>query len=233
MEEVVEQEVAALGEEPAALEQRRDLALVALDEPLVGRLFVARPAVLHAVLFGEAFDLAVAEHGQAGQGGHHDGDAEALVAGAELVDCRALVGIAHEVDVALHDVGIELERVLDDRAVLGVVLVAQHDHEGAVVDAVHAEGADEVAFHEPEGLGQQQRAGDFGGDAIDNLAPEFVRHAAVEFGLAHAVLGARGDGAAGAGTRKPEAVKVALGQGHGGVEADDRERGARRGGWSE
>ncbi len=35
-EEVVEQEVAALGEEPAALEQRRDLALVACDEPVVG-----------------------------------------------------------------------------------------------------------------------------------------------------------------------------------------------------
>jgi hypothetical protein len=42
-EKVVEQEVAALGKEPAALEQRRNLALVALDEPVVGRLVVARP----------------------------------------------------------------------------------------------------------------------------------------------------------------------------------------------
>ena len=32
-EKVVEQEVAALGKQPAALEQRRDLALVALDKP--------------------------------------------------------------------------------------------------------------------------------------------------------------------------------------------------------
>ena len=194
---------------------------MALDEPGIGRLVVARPAVLHAVLFGEAFDLAVAEHGQAGQRGHDDGNAEALVAGAELVNRGALIGIAHEVDVALHDVGIELEGVLDDGAVLGVFLVAHHVHEGAVVDAMHAEGANEVAFHEPEGLGEQQRAGNFGGDAIDDLAPELVGHAAVEFRLAHAVFGARRNGAAGAGTGKPEAMKVALGQGHGGVETDD------------
>ena len=204
------------------LEQRSDLALVALDEPVVGRLVVARPLVFHAVLLGEAFDLAVAEHGQAGQRGHHDGNAEALVARAELVDGGALVGIAHEVDVALHDVGIEFEGVLDDGAVLGVFFVAQHVHEGAVVDAMHAEGADEVAFHEPEGFGEQQRAGDFGGDAVDDLAPEFVGH---ERGrtlpVAHAVFGARRDGAAGAGAGKPEAVKVALGQGHGGVKAND------------
>jgi hypothetical protein len=60
----------------------------------------------------------VAEHGQAGQRGHQRGDAEALVALAELVDGGALVGIAHEVDVALHDVGIELEGVLDDERYL-------------------------------------------------------------------------------------------------------------------
>ena len=37
LEEVVEQEVAALGKEPAALEQGRNLALMALDQPWVGR----------------------------------------------------------------------------------------------------------------------------------------------------------------------------------------------------
>ncbi len=151
-------------------------------------------------------------------------DAEALVALAELVNGCALIGIAHEVDVALHDVGIEFEGVLDDRAVLGVVFVAQHDHEGAVVDAMHAEGANEVAFHEPESFGEQQGAGNFGGDTIDDFAPELVRHGAVEFGLVHGVFGARRDGSAGAGAGKPEAMEVSLGQGHGGVEADDREQ---------
>ena len=163
---------------------------------MIGIFLVARPAVLHAVLLGESFDLSVAEHGQAGQRGHHDGDAKAFVALAKLINCRAFVGIRHEVDVALHDVGIEFERVLDDRAVFGVVLVAQHVHERAVVDAMHAQGADEVALHEPEGLGQQQRAGNFGGHAVDHFAPELVRHGAVELGLAHAVLGAGGNGAA-------------------------------------
>ena len=39
---------------------------------------------------------------------------------AELVDRRPLVGVVHEVDVALEDLRVELERVLDDEAVLGV-----------------------------------------------------------------------------------------------------------------
>ena len=221
MEEVIEQEVAAFGEEPAALEQGRDFALMAIDQPLVRILFVTGPAVLHAVLLSESLNLAVTEHGQSGQSGHHDGDAEALVPGAELVDRGALVGIAHEIDVALHDVGIELEGVLDDRAVLGVLLVAHHVHEGAVVDAMHAEGANEVALHEPEGLSKEQRAGNFGGNPIDNLAPELVGHAAVEVRLAHAIFGARGDGAARARAGKPEAMKVALGQRHGGIKTND------------
>ena len=101
-----------------------------------------------------------------------------------------------------------------------------------VVDAVHAERADEVAFEQPEGLGEQERAGNFGGDAVDDLAPELMRHQRVELLLRHGVFGARRDGTAGAGQREPEALDVALGEHHGGIEADDRERVARRGGWS-
>ena len=96
------------------MEEREDLALVPLDEPPGRTLVVVGAAVLHAVLLGEALDLAVAEHRQAGQGGHHHADAEVLVAVAELLDRRALVRVVHEVDVALQDLGIELERVLDD-----------------------------------------------------------------------------------------------------------------------
>ena len=91
-----------------------------------------------------------------------------------LLDRRFLVGVVHEVDVALEDLGVEFERVLDDEAVFGVLLVAHHVHERAVVDAVHAESADEVALHQPERLGQQQRVGRLGGDAIDHLAPELL-----------------------------------------------------------
>ena len=224
VEEVVEQEVRALGEEPAALEQRRDLALVALDEPMIGIFLVARPAVFHAVFFCESLDLAVAEHGQPGQRRHHDRDAKIFIALAELIDGGAFIGIGHEVDVALHDVGIELERVLDDGAILGVVLVPHHDHEGRVVDAMHAEGADEVALHEPECFSEEQGAGHFGGDSVDHLAPELVRHGAVEIGLRHAVFRTRWNGAAGAGARKPQAMKMPLGEGHGRVKANDRKQ---------
>ena len=221
LEEVVEEEVGALRKEPAAMQQRGNLAFVALDEPVVGGFVVAGALVLHAVLFGEAFDLAVAEHGQSGEGGHHDRHAEAFVALAELVNCRAFIGIRHEVNVTLEDVRIELNSFFDDITVLGVLLVAQHVHEGRVVDAVHAEGADEVALHEPESFGQQQRAGDFGGDAVDHLAPELMRHALVELGLRHGVLGAGGDGAGGAGAGEPEAMEVSLGQSHGRIKTDD------------
>ena len=176
--EVVEGEVGAAGEDVALLEQRSDLALVAGDQVFVGPLLHLGLLELHAVALGEAFDLAVAEHGQPGQGGEQGADAEVFVAGAELVDSGALVGVGHEVDVALHNVGIELDGLLEVAAVLGVLLVAQHVHEGGVVDAMHAEGADEVAFEQPEGLGEEQGAGDLGGDAVDDLAPELVRHEA-------------------------------------------------------
>ena len=188
--EVEEGEVGALGEDVAVFEQRRDLPHVAVDEGLVRVLLITGALVFHTVLFGEGFNLAVAEHGEAWKGSHHGADAEIFIAGAELVNRRALIGIAHKVDVALEDVGIELDGVLDDGAVLGVFLVAEHVHEGAVVDAVHAESANEVALHEPEGFGEQERAGDFGGDAVDDFAPELIGHGAVEFFLGHGKFGA-------------------------------------------
>jgi hypothetical protein len=90
---------------------------------------------------------------------HQRADAEVLVALPKLVDRGALVGIVHEVDVALENLRIELDGVLDDEPIVRVLLVAQHVHEGAVVHAMHAERANEVAFEQPEGFGQQQRAG--------------------------------------------------------------------------
>ena len=88
---------------------------------------------------------------------------------------------------------------------------------------MHAEGADEVAFEEPEGFSQEQGAGDLDGDAVDDLAPELMRHQRVEILLREGVLGARGDGSARAGQREPETLHMALGEDHGGVKADDGE----------
>ena len=86
---------------------------------------------------------------------------------------------------------------------------------------MHSQGAHEVAFEQPEGLGQQQRAGDFSGDAVHHLAPELVGHQSVELLLRHRVLRARWDRPTRTGKRKPQALNVAFGQHHRGVEADD------------
>ncbi len=106
----------------------------------------------------------------------------------------------------------------------GVLFIAHHVHEGAVVDAMHAQRTNEVAFHEPEGLGEQQRSGHFFGDTIYYFPPEFVRHVLVEFCLAHAVFGAGGNSSACSRSGKPEPMEMPLGECHGGVEADDRKQ---------
>ena len=111
--EVVQQEVVRLGEPGPPVEQREDLALVALDEPRVRLLVEHRPPELHAVLLAEALDLPVAEHRQPGQRRQHRRHAEVLVALAELLDRGLLVGVAHEVDVALEDLRVELDGLLD------------------------------------------------------------------------------------------------------------------------
>ena len=66
---VVEGEVGAAGEYVTLFEQRGNLALMACHEVFVWRLVHTRLLELHAVALGESFDLAVAEHGQAGQRG--------------------------------------------------------------------------------------------------------------------------------------------------------------------
>ena len=220
---VVEPELARPREQRPAVQQRHEPPPVFALEPLVDRFIAQRAAELHAITFFMSFDLAVPEHRQTRHGRHEHADAEVLLAASELIDRRALVGIVQEVHPALQDVGVELERVAQHPPVVGVALVAQHHHERAVVDAVHAEGADEVALHEPERLGQQQRAGRLHRDAIHDLAPELLRHEAVELRARHAEAGAGRDVAAMAGLGEPQPLDVLLRQRHGGIEADDRE----------
>ena len=223
--EVVQQEVRGLGEVPATVEQGHDLALVAGDQPLVDVLVHRRPAELHAVLLGEALELPVPEHRQAGEGREERGHADVLVALAELLDRGLLVRVVHEVDVALEDLRVELQGLLEHAPVACVVLVAEHVHERAVVDAVHAQGPDEVALQHPEGLGEEQRVRDLSRDPVHDLAPELLGHGRVEGGLGHrAEFGARRDPAAAlAGAREPEPADVPLRQHHRRVEADDGE----------
>ena len=95
----------------------------------------------------------MSDHGQSGHCDHHHGDAEILVALAELFDRRALIRIVHEVHKALQDLRAELQNILYRPAVLGILLHLEHVHECAVVDPVHTEGAHEVTLHQPESLG--------------------------------------------------------------------------------
>ncbi len=88
---------------------------------------------------------------------------------------------------------------------------------------MHAQGADEIALHQPEGLGQKEGIGRFLGHAVHHLAPELLGHSGVELGPGQPMLCPGGDVAAAARLREPQALVVPLGQGHGGVEADDGE----------
>ena len=223
--QVVQRELVGLGEVPAPAQQRHDLALVARDQPLVRALVQRGAPELHAVLLGEALELPVAEHRQAGQRREERRDAEVLVALPELLDRGLLVRVVHEVHVALEDLRIELQGVPQDPPVLVVVLVAEHVHERAVVDAVHAERPHEVALEHPERLGQEQGVRHLRGDPVHDLAPELLGHGGVELRRGHrAVLGTRRDGLATlARGREPQPSDVAPGQHHRGVEADDRE----------
>ena len=142
---------------------------------------------------------------------------------AELVHGGALVGVVHEVDVAAQDARVEGHGLADDLLVAGVLLVAQHVHEGAVVDAVHAQRAHEVALQQPEGLGQQERVGHLCGHAVHHLAPELGGHAPGQLGRRQGCRRAGRDARLVPRQGVPETLDVAARQHHGGVEADDVE----------
>src|SRR3990172_4711896 len=97
-DDVVEEELLGAGELTAAPEEREDPALMGSHETLVDRLVEGRPAELVAVLLVEALDLAVSEEWQARQRRQERCRPEVLVAVAEGVDGRLLVGVRHEVD---------------------------------------------------------------------------------------------------------------------------------------
>ena len=96
-------------------------------------------------------------------------------------------------------------------------------HEGAVVDPVHAQRADKVAFHHPKCFCQQQCVWSIDGDAIDDHAPEFIGHGGIELFARHRMFGACGDGTAASRFREPQAFDLLFCQGHGGIKTDDRE----------
>ena len=223
LKEIVEEEVLDAREEPAPFHEREYLVTMARDESLVRRLVLVRAPVFHAVLFLKALNLPVPEHREPRHRDHHRADAEVFVSAPELRDGRFLVGVVHEVDVPLEDLGVKLEGVLDSRSVLRVILALEHVHERGVVHAVHAERADEVAFHHPEGFCEEERVGDLARAAVNHLAPELFRYAPLELVARERVLRAARDVSALSRLGIPESLNVFFREHHRGVEPDDRE----------
>ena len=151
------------------------------DEAFVGNFISICARIFHAVLFFEAFDLAVTEHRKSGHRNHECTHAEIFIALAELSDGGLFVGIVEEVDKALEHLRIEAQRIFYRIAVFLIFFFFEHIHERAVVDAVHTECADEVAFHHPKCFGKQQRVRNFGCDPVDDFPPKFVGNRTIEF----------------------------------------------------
>ena len=169
-------------------------------------------------------NLTVTEHRQSGHRGHHNGNAKILVVLAKLSYGGFLVGIVHKVDKTFEDLRVKLEGIFNALAILGVFLLHHHVHEGTVVNAVHPERADKVAFHHPERFSQQQGVRHFLGNAVNDLTPKFLRNVFVQLCRRHrAVLSPTRHAATFARFRKPDALNVLFSQRHRRVKADDRE----------
>src|SRR5579859_5709147 len=115
--------------------------------------FMVGSPIFHSITLGKALHLAMSEHRKTRQCCHHRANAKIFVALPKLVYRGALVGIVHEVDVALENLWIELDGVPDYLAIVRVLFVTQHIHERAVVHAMHAQRTNEISFEEPERLG--------------------------------------------------------------------------------
>ena len=201
--EVIQNKVSALRKQVAAFQQRRNLALIAVDHALVRLLAHARLLEVHAIALTESLNLSMRKHRQPWKGCKQRAGAKVLVAVAELIGRRAFVGVAHEIDIALQDVWIKLNRLLEIRPVLGILFIAQHVHEGAVIHTVHPQRADEISLQQPESLRQQERSRNLCGDPVDYLSPELVRHQRIEFLLRHRVFRPRRNGPANARQGEP------------------------------
>ncbi len=204
------------------MEERKDLTVVSRLQGEVRGLLFVRPGVLHAVLLFESLDLTVSEHRKPRHGHHKGTNTEVLVLLAELSDGGVLVGVVHKVHESLEYFRVELQGVLNRLAILGVLLVLEHVHKGAVVDPVHTEGPHKVPFHHPERLGQEEGVRDLLSYPIDHLSPELLRYSQVELLLGNGVVRPGGYGSPGAGLGVPESLNVFFREGHGGVETNDR-----------
>ena len=165
----------------------------------------------------------MSEHGKTGKRGEDSTDAEVSVSVTELGYGRFLIGVVHEVDIALENFRLIGKSVLYGKAVLLVLLVLEHVHERGVVNTVHAQCSYEVSLEHPEGLSQQESVRHFLCDPVNDLTPEFLRDPPVEFLIAHCIDESSRNVSACTRLGVPKPLNMALCQGHCRIEADDRE----------
>ena len=161
--------------------------VVAPDEMLVRLLIIIGFGILHAILLGKALYLSVAEHRQAGHGEHRHADTKIFITPSKLRNSGIFIGIIHEVDIALENFRVKFKRVLDQVAIIGIILLFKHVHECAVIDPVHAKCADKIAFEHPERFSKQQGIGDFKLNTVNYLAPELFGYGGIKFRHAHGI----------------------------------------------
>src|ERR1700722_11506697 len=111
--------------------------LMASYQSLIGLLIHSGSLELHAITLCKALNLSMTNHRETGQSREQRADTKVFVSRAELIDCCALIRVAHEVDVTFQNVGIELDRFLKIGSVFRILFIAQHVHERAVVHAMH------------------------------------------------------------------------------------------------
>ena len=191
-------------------EEREYPAIMLSDKPFIRAFVVVGPPVFHSVLLMEAFNLSVPDHRKAGKRRQQRAYREVLVTVAELGDGRLLIGVVHEVHVALEDLRLEDKRVLYSQPVLLVLLILEHVHERGVVDPVHSECSHEVAFHHPESLCEKQCVRNFLSDPVNDLSPEFLRDSPVELLVGHGVSRSSCDISAAARFGVPESLDMSL-----------------------
>src|SRR5690554_1361409 len=95
-----------------------------------------------------------------------------------------------------------------------VLLIFQHVHESAVVNAVHPQGPDKVPLHHPEGFCQEEGIGDLFSDAVNYLPPKLLGNLVVKLFTGERSAGPAGDIASLSQKGVPETLDMALGEGH-------------------
>ncbi len=144
---IVKQEVVHLSKQITFFHQRKDFSFVAMDQIPIRMLFPIGAAIFHAVFLCETFYLAMTEHRQAGHGHHHGADTKIFIIFSELFHSRLFIRVIHKIYITFEYFRIKLHGVFNDLAIFLIVFTLQHIHKCTIVNPMHAQRPNKVAFH--------------------------------------------------------------------------------------